>query len=102
MMREHIEHLIKAAEGFIESCDPPSKENVAEIKLHIAAMRESLLDLDELKPYVDLAREKYELRSNSDMEIDEAPLIVPSGDGGQTGFWVNGWFFVRRKEVENA
>jgi len=101
-MREHIEHLIAAAEGFTESCDPPCAERVADIKRHVVAMRESLLDLDELKPYVDLAREKYELPSDNDIEIDVAPLIVPSGDGGQTGFWVNGWFFVRRKEVKNA
>lgn len=98
-MREHIEHLIKAAEGFIESCDPPCAERVADIKRHVAVMRVALEDLDALKPFVDLARENYVAGSSDNVEIDDAPLIMPSGDGGRTGYWVNGWLFVYRKDA---
>ena len=101
MMREHIEHLIRTAEDYLNNSDAPDDARRDEIRTHIAAMQEvmpSLHDERTLNDYVDTAREMY--IEGDDVEIDVAPLISEAGD--KTGYWINSWMFVRHSDVRES
>ena len=100
-MRENIERVIKAAADYIATCDPPTPARIAEINASIELLQAALPPLHNehnLNEYVDTARAMYV--DSDDVEIDVAPLVMPAGD--ESGYWINGWMFVRHSDVVEA
>ena len=100
-MRENIERVIAAAVAYIATCDPPTPARIAEINASIELLQAALPPLHDehnLNEYVDTARAMYV--DSDDVEIDVAPLVMPAGD--ESGYWINGWMFVRHSDVVEA